>query len=92
MGRALLVHDADHHEPWPATRATRRRLLVDPYRERSYRAFMTLLAEQGRRAEALMLYQQLEELLHVQFGARPAPETSALASRFGVTTVERAAR
>jgi DNA-binding response OmpR family regulator len=56
-------------------------LRVDPYRERSYRALMTLLAEQGRRAEALVLYQQLEELLRVQFGASPAPETIALASR-----------
>jgi DNA-binding SARP family transcriptional activator len=58
-------------------------LRADPYRERSYRALMTLLAEQGRRAEALVLYQQLEELLRVQFGASPAPETKALASRIG---------
>ena len=56
-------------------------LRVDPYRERGYRALMTLLAEQGRRAEALVLYQQLEELLRVQFGASPAPETQALALR-----------
>jgi DNA-binding SARP family transcriptional activator len=45
---------------------------------------MTLLAEQGRRAEALVLYQQLKELLRVQFGASSAPETQALASRLGV--------
>jgi DNA-binding SARP family transcriptional activator len=44
---------------------------------------MTLLAEQGRRAEALALYQQLEELLRVQIGASPAPETHALAVRIG---------
>jgi DNA-binding SARP family transcriptional activator len=56
-------------------------LRADPYRERSYRALMTLLAEQGRRGEAVVLYQQLEELLRVQFGASPAPETIALASR-----------
>ena len=56
-------------------------LRVDPYRERSYRALMTLLAAQGRGAEALVLYQQLEELLRLQFGASPAPETQALASR-----------
>jgi DNA-binding response OmpR family regulator len=59
-------------------------LRVDPYREHSYRALMTLLAEQGRRAEALVLYQQLKELLRVQFGASSAPETQALASRLGV--------
>src|SRR5205085_8057639 len=56
-------------------------LREDPYREHSHRALMSLLAEQGRRAEALVLYQQLEELLRVQFGASPAPETHALASR-----------
>jgi DNA-binding SARP family transcriptional activator len=42
---------------------------------------MTLLVEQGRRAEALVLYQQLEERLHTRFGASPAPETVALAAR-----------
>jgi DNA-binding SARP family transcriptional activator len=56
-------------------------LRADSYRERSYRALMTLLAEQSRGAEALVLYQQLEELLRVHFGASPAPETTALASR-----------
>src|SRR5205085_8584154 len=61
-------------------------LRVDPYRERSYRALMTLLAQQGRRAEALVLYQQLEELLRTQFGASPAPETKDLVSRFGQAT------
>ena len=61
-------------------------LRADPYRERSYRALMTLLADQGRRAEALVLYQQLDELLRTQFGASPAPETKDLVSRFGQAT------
>jgi len=61
-------------------------LRADPYRERSYRALMTLLAEQGRRAEALVLYQRLDELLRTQFGACPAPETKDLVSRFGQAT------
>jgi DNA-binding SARP family transcriptional activator len=58
-------------------------LRVDPYRERSYRALMTLLAQQGRRAEALVLYQQLERLLRTRFRASAAPETQALALRIG---------
>jgi DNA-binding SARP family transcriptional activator len=58
-------------------------LRVDPYREHSYRALMTLLAEQGRRAEALVLYQQLEGLLRTRFRASAAPETKALALRIG---------
>jgi DNA-binding SARP family transcriptional activator len=56
-------------------------LRVDPYRERSYRALMTLLARQGRRADALVLCHQLKELLRAQFGAHLAPETQALAAR-----------
>jgi DNA-binding response OmpR family regulator len=56
-------------------------LRVDPYRERSYRALMTLLAEQGRRAEALVLYQQLDGLLRTRFRASAAPQTQALALR-----------
>jgi DNA-binding response OmpR family regulator len=58
-------------------------LRADPYRERSYRALMMLLAEQGRRAEALVLYQQLEGLLRTRFRASAAPETQALALRIG---------
>jgi DNA-binding SARP family transcriptional activator len=58
-------------------------LRADPYRERSCRDLMTLLAEQGRRAEALALYRQLEALLRAQFRASAAPETKALASRVG---------
>jgi DNA-binding SARP family transcriptional activator len=56
-------------------------LRADPYHEHSYRALMTLRAAQGRRAEALALYHQLEGLLCVQFGASAAPETQALAAR-----------
>jgi DNA-binding response OmpR family regulator len=58
-------------------------LRVDPYRERSNRALMMLLAEQGRRAEALVLYHQFEGLLRTRFRASAAPETQALALRIG---------
>jgi DNA-binding SARP family transcriptional activator len=50
-------------------------LRVDPYRERSYRALMTLLAQQGRQAEALVLYQQLDGLSRTRFGTSAAPKT-----------------
>ena len=58
-------------------------LRADPYRERSYRGLMTLLARQGRRADALVLCHQLEDLLRTQFGAHLAPETQVLAARIG---------
>jgi DNA-binding SARP family transcriptional activator len=42
---------------------------------------MTLLATEGRGAEALVLYRRLETLLRTEFSAHPAPETQALAGR-----------
>lgn len=55
-------------------------LRADPYRERSQRALMTLLARQGRSAEALVLYRQLARLLRVELEADPDPETQAVAA------------
>lgn len=55
-------------------------LRTDPYRERSYRALMRLLAAQGRKAEALVLYRRLQELLRREFDALPAPQTQQLAA------------
>ena len=59
----------------------RRVLLADPYREPDGRALMDLLGAQGRNAEALVLYRELEALLRTTLGASPAPETQALAAR-----------
>jgi DNA-binding SARP family transcriptional activator len=42
---------------------------------------MTLLADQGRGAEALVLYRRLETLLRAEFNATPAAETRALSIR-----------
>ena len=42
---------------------------------------MDLLGAQGRNAEAVVLYRELEELLRTTLGASPAPETQALAAR-----------
>jgi DNA-binding response OmpR family regulator len=59
----------------------RRLLQVAPYREPDRRALMALLVTQGRNAEALLLYRELEALLRTALGASPAPETQALAAR-----------
>jgi DNA-binding SARP family transcriptional activator len=42
---------------------------------------MDLLGAQGRNAEAVVLYRELEELLRTTLDASPAPETQALAAR-----------
>jgi DNA-binding SARP family transcriptional activator len=56
-------------------------LRADPYREHSHRALMTLLATQGRGAEALVRYRRLEALLRAELSTSPAAETQALARR-----------
>ena len=58
----------------------RRALQADPYREPDCRALMDLLGAQGRNAEAVVLYHELEALLRTTLGASPAPETQALAA------------
>ena len=68
----------EHEQQEDALRAV---LRADPYREHSHRALMTLLATQGRGAEALVLYRRLETLLRAEFSATPAAETQALATR-----------
>jgi DNA-binding SARP family transcriptional activator len=74
---------AQHGEHGDQETLLRAVLRVDSYREHSYRALMTILTEQGRRAEALVLYQQLEWLLRTRFRASAVPEAKALALRTG---------
>lgn len=54
---------------------------MDPYREHSHRALMTLLASQGRGTEALVHYRQLTKTFSVGLESAPDPETQALAAR-----------
>jgi DNA-binding response OmpR family regulator len=63
-------------------------LRADPYREESQRALMTLLAEQGRGAEALVLYRQLQQRLRTEFDAHPDPKTAMLALHIGHRAAE----
>jgi DNA-binding SARP family transcriptional activator len=59
------------------------RLVLDAalFDEPAYRIFMRLLAAQGRGAEALLLYRQLEQHLHANLGIAPDPATQAEAAR-----------
>jgi DNA-binding response OmpR family regulator len=76
---ATLHGERGEHEQQEAM--LRAVLRADPYREHSHRALMTLLATQGRGAEALVLYRRLETLLRAEFSASPASETQVLATR-----------
>jgi DNA-binding SARP family transcriptional activator len=66
----------------------RRALQADPYREPDRRALMDLLSAQGRNAEAVVLYRELEDLLRTTLGASPAPETQALAARLAEPSLD----
>lgn len=54
-------------------------LRLDPWREEVYRRLMVLLAEHGRRAEALRLYQECVASLRRDLEVDPSRETAALA-------------
>jgi DNA-binding response OmpR family regulator len=67
--------------------ALRALVRADPYREESQRALMRLLSEEGRGAEALVLYRELEDRLHAEFGAHPDPKTRAVALHIGQSSL-----
>lgn len=56
-------------------------LRADPFREHTTRALMTVLAAEGRGAEAIILYKHLQHILHRDLETDPDPETQALAAR-----------
>ena len=61
-----------------ALAALMRLLAADPANEEAARRIMGLLGRGGRRAEALRLYERLEQTLREEFDAAPATETAAL--------------
>jgi DNA-binding SARP family transcriptional activator len=59
--------------------ATLRRLLAEePWREESHRSLMRLLARDGRRAAALLQFEQCRAALQRELGIEPQPKTLAL--------------
>ncbi|SFK63172.1 BTAD domain-containing putative transcriptional regulator [Streptomyces pini] len=76
-GSALLA--ADRAEE--AEERARQVIAVDELRERAWRVLLHALDRQGRRAEAVRSYRQLQELLHDLLGTAPAPATRRLAGR-----------
>ncbi|NMO54615.1 hypothetical protein HH310_25950 [Actinoplanes sp. TBRC 11911] len=61
-----------------AAEALRRANEADPVHEAAARAYMRLLAGEGRRSEALALYERLREDLDKTFGTDPDPDTRRL--------------
>lgn len=82
---AVLYQELGDHRQQEATLRTL--LRAAPYREHTYRALMMLLVGQGRSAEALILYRQLNQLLQIELQSNPDPETRALAMRIREATI-----
>ncbi|MEU4559412.1 BTAD domain-containing putative transcriptional regulator [Actinoplanes sp. NPDC023936] len=77
----LIAHAAEatrHGETDAAARSLRRAIEADPVHEPAARAYMRLLAGQGRRSEALALYERLRTELGEDFGTDPDPASRLL--------------
>jgi DNA-binding SARP family transcriptional activator len=53
-------------------------LLLDPWLEEGHRQLMWLYAQNGQRGAALRQYESCREVLAVELGVEPSPETTAL--------------
>jgi predicted ATPase/DNA-binding SARP family transcriptional activator len=82
--REILVRLASsvrHHAPEEALVILTRALESDPLHEGAVRALMVVLAEMGRRSEALARYERLAENLLDAFGTDPDAQTVAVFRR-----------
>lgn len=61
-----------------ARRFARRQLSMDSLRERAYQQLMTALARDGRRHEALAVYEDCQMVLSTELGMAPAEETTIM--------------
>ena len=59
-------------------RAARRLLALDPLREAASRALIQIHLERGETAQAVKLFENLRDRLHVELGVKPEPETARL--------------
>lgn len=76
---AALVAEQIEQADYVAAEATlRQQLAFDSWNEAVWRQLMTVLAQNGRRAQALAEYQNCRQLLQAELEITPAAETTAL--------------
>jgi len=62
----------------PAAELAQRQLEIDNLRESAYRQLMEILARNGRRAEALAVYERCRQLLSEELGMAPSKRTTQI--------------
>lgn len=65
----------------PAERSARALTETAPYRETGHRILMEVLAVQGNKAEALLVYERLRRLLREELGVDPSPAVQEVYAR-----------
>jgi DNA-binding SARP family transcriptional activator len=78
MLRQLVAHHRALGEVETALKLAQQVLSVDPISESAYQDLMAIRYESGDRAAALVEYNHLRNMLQVEVGAEPMPETEAL--------------
>ena len=72
----------------PAEDLARQWLMLEPWNEHAHRVLMRLLAQSGRRADALVHYRTSHQMLADELGLEPAPETIALVEAIRAGSIE----
>ncbi|MBI4786741.1 MAG: tetratricopeptide repeat protein [Chloroflexi bacterium] len=73
-----------------AIAATRRLLVLDPWREEAHRQLMILLARSGQRSAALAQFEICRRVLAAELGVPPSPRTTAWYERIRAAETTRA--
>jgi DNA-binding SARP family transcriptional activator/predicted ATPase len=72
-----------------ASHYAQRHIELEPLDEAAYQWLMALYQRQGRRAEALRLYEQLTQLLAAELGVEPSPELVQMGARLRLAQTEK---
>lgn len=74
----LIAHYEYQHHYQKAQQHVRRQLQLEPWNEAAYQCLMRILAQRGRRTEALQQYDRCCKVLEQELAAEPEPATIAL--------------
>ena len=72
LAQGVLDQALAHAERWAA---------LEPWQEEAHQLVMRILAQSGRRSDALKYFETCRRILHTELGLEPGEETTALAER-----------